>query len=246
MGDVPRSEEEKSLLQKQIITHNRLSSSRFMVHVGDIKAGSTPCNEAVYAQVAGYLKELNVPTFIVPGDNEWNDCEKPDEAWAYWEKYFRSFEQNWDVPFKVEHQIEQTENFAFVIRDVVFIGLNLVGGKVHDQRVWDEKMQNDADWLKLQLQRKNLRAAILFAQANPNKKHDLFMKQFRKSARLFQKKILFVHGDGHRWLHDEPWLEKNITRIQVDKGGIADPLQISVVWGEQMRFQFNRSPFRTD
>jgi hypothetical protein len=62
MGDVPRSDTEDILIQKQIKLHNKMSNSEFMFHVGDIKSGKTPCDEKVYSKVAGYFKKLNVPT----------------------------------------------------------------------------------------------------------------------------------------------------------------------------------------
>ena len=61
MGDVPRSEKEDVLLQKQVKAHNEKSPAQFMVHVGDIKSGKTPCDEAVFAKVSSYLKELKIP-----------------------------------------------------------------------------------------------------------------------------------------------------------------------------------------
>jgi hypothetical protein len=87
MGDVPREASEDLLLQRQIAAHNQYSKSEFILHVGDIKTGSAPCAEEVYQRVAGFLKQIKVPTFIVVGDNEWNDCVDPDQAWIYWHQY---------------------------------------------------------------------------------------------------------------------------------------------------------------
>jgi len=244
MGDVPRAEEEKVILQQQIKKHNQLSSSQFMVHVGDIKAGSTPCDEQVYKETAGFLKQLKVPTFIIPGDNEWNDCENPDKAWTFWEKYFLRFENNWKVSFKAKHQPGQLENFAFQINNISFIGINLVGGRVHDLDVWNEKMQNNVDWIKKHIMHNKIKAAVIFAQANPKEKHELFMKQFREEAKIFKKPILFIHGDGHRWIHDKPWTEQNIIRVQVDQGKIADPLQVTIIIDKELKYEFEREPFK--
>jgi hypothetical protein len=244
MGDVPRSLQEDTLLQKQIEEHNLKSPSQMMFHVGDIKSGGDPCSESVYKKVSGFLKKLDVPVLIVPGDNEWNDCDNPTQAWTYWEKYFLKFDKNWKVRYHVEYQPEQPENFAFRIKDILFIGINLVGGRVHNQDVWNEKMQNDALWIKKQLQSKEIKAAVLFAQANPKEKHELFMKHFKNAAIIFKKPILFIHGDGHRWIYDNPWLEQNIIRVQVDQGKIADPLQVTVQIDKEIKFEFEREPFK--
>ena len=109
MGDVPRNEEEKIILTYQILNHNAKSSAQFMIHVGDIKSESNPCEEQVYIDVAAQLLKLDVPTFIVPGDNEWNDCQDPGKAWQFWERSFLNFEQNWNIDWEVDHQQRQKE-----------------------------------------------------------------------------------------------------------------------------------------
>ena len=75
MGDVPYAPEEDQLLPKQIA--DLPTDGRFLIHVGDIKNGATPCDEAIYIKVASMLAKSKLPTFIIPGDNEWNDCENP-------------------------------------------------------------------------------------------------------------------------------------------------------------------------
>lgn len=244
MGDVPRSEAEKIILQQQIRQHNQQSPAQFVFHVGDIKSGSTPCDEDNYALVADYLKKLMVPVFIVPGDNEWNDCEDPGQAWKYWEQYFMAFDQNWVVPFEVQRQTGYPVNSAFVQQDVLFVALNLVGGRIHDQAEWDVMQQNAVDWIEQQLHRKRLLVAVIIAQANPDEKHQLFMDQFLRLVENFMRPVLFIHGDGHLWLHDDPWQVPNLIRVQVDKGGIADPLQVTISGNKTKTFKFERFPLK--
>ncbi len=244
MGDVPRSETEKIILQKQIEQHNQLSLSQFVFHVGDIKSGDAPCDEDNYAVVAEYLKHLTVPVFIVPGDNEWNDCESPDQAWNFWNKYFKAFDQNWKLPFDVQRQQDYPVNGAFVKNDVLFIMLNLVGGRIHNQIKWDEMQQNAVDWIDRQFQQKEVVASVILAQAKPDHKHKLFMDQFLPLVEVFKRPVLLIHGDGHRWLYDDPWLVPNLIRVQVDKGGIADQLQVTIFGNTTKKFTFDRNPFK--
>jgi hypothetical protein len=246
MGDVPRSAVEDSILQSQIEQHNAQSDSEFMVHLGDIKSGSTPCDEEVYDKVANYLKKLRIPTYIVPGDNEWNDCTDPGKAWILWEKNFLGFENHWkDVP-NIERQWMRTENFSFNLKGVLFVGINLVGGRIHDPDEWSLRHQQNIDWIKEMFAeyKEDVRAAVILAQANPKDKHEDFMTQFRVLGKGFGKPILFLHGDGHVWQHDAPWLESNIVRVQVDKGGIAPPLQVTITLDETDIFRFERKPFQ--
>ena len=35
-------------------------------------------------------------------------------------------------------------------------------------------------------------------------------------------------GDIHRWIQDRPFVAQNILRVQIDQGGIAPPIKITV------------------
>jgi len=245
MGDVPRSASEDTLLQRQIEAHNKYSPSEFMLHVGDIKSGGAPCDEEVYQRVSGFLKQLKVPTFIVPGDNEWNDCPDPAAAWTLWTKYLMTINENWPYDPKIERQKDASENIAWVSKNVLMIGINLVGGRIHDQSEWDRMMSKAAEWIEYQLKNKSesVKASVIFTQANPKKKHQPFMDKFLQSVKTFQKPVLFLHGDGHRWLYDNPWQLPNLVRVQVDQGRIALPLEVTVNVESDSTFHFKRKPF---
>ena len=243
MGDVPRSDEEKVILQEQINKHNEFSQSQFVFHLGDIKSGDTPCTENNYELVADYLKQLIVPVFIIPGDNEWNDCEYPAKAWDYWNKYFLAFDQNWRLAFDIKRQKNYEVNSAFVQNNVLFIALNLVGGRIHNQIEWDLMQNNAAEWINQNIQKNGIFAAVILIQANPDEKHKLFMDQFIPLIEDFEKPVLLIHGDGHHWIYDEAWQVPNLMRVQVDKGGIADPLQVTVSGNTLKKFKFERYPF---
>ena len=64
MGDVPYAPEENTLLPRQIAELPK--DAEFVIHVGDIKSGSAPCDEAVYNKVFGMLSQSAAPVFIVP------------------------------------------------------------------------------------------------------------------------------------------------------------------------------------
>jgi len=245
MGDVPYGSGDVATLDAQIVNHNTHSDSRFMVHLGDIKTGASECKEDVYLSVADQLRALTVPTFIIPGDNEWNDCPDPDQAWAWWTDTFMAFDEKWEFDATVERQAVRAENFAFTQEDVVLIGINLVGGRIHDQDEWDTRMQQDADWVDERLADASdqVYAAVVFSHALPSTNHALFFDQFRASAKSFARPVLYLHGDGHIWIHDQPWPEANMTRVEVDAGGKADPLRITVSPDDPDTCAFDRTPF---
>lgn len=240
MGDVPYAPEENVLLPRQVA--ELPADAEFVIHVGDIKGGATPCDEAVYVKVAGMLREATAPVFFIPGDNEWNDCTNPAEAWDFWEKHFTRFDQQWHHRLAVFRQLEREENFSFVKNSVLFVGLNIVGGLVHDPTEWKQRHADDLGWLRRNLRRfgDDVTSVVIFGHAQPAAKHNDFFEPFSRDAQEFGKPMLYLHGDGHRWIHDRPFAAKNILRVQVDQGGIAPPLQVIVTDAVIDPFQFDR------
>lgn len=250
MGDVPYGltpeelENEKAILRNQIKELNKNDAIEFVVHVGDIKKGAPPCVPKVYEDAAEILRTSKHPLFILPGDNEWNDCTDPDEAWKLWETNFMYFDKHWPNDLGVERQSERPENFAFTKQGVLFIGINLVGGKVHDWEEWESRINDNQNWIKSQFKQHSADAfaAVIFAHANPGKlqkKEFSYNKQaFRplieyldqSSGTDFPKPILFFHGDGHRWIADLPFPNAGdrIGRIQVTQGGLEGPLKVEI------------------
>jgi len=280
MGCGPYTPPDKPAAAFYVRQENRERRSEFMVHLGDVfrtptvkkpdagAAGSTkqaaadeqplPCQmptEEEYHQTADLLTQGNtIPTWIVVGDNEWNDLEDPAQGWTWWQKYYANFEERFHPAWKTERQPERPENFAFVRKGVAFIGINLPGGRVHDAAEWALRLPQDAAWIKELLIRpsmSNVRAAVIVCQANPfvirpgepNDKFRSFLVPFRQAAAGWKKPLLFLHSDGHVWVDDQPWPEKNIRRIQVDKWDTKFPtLQVTVADDGDARtiFTFNR------
>ena len=240
MGDVPYAPREDVLLRRQI--SELPVDTEFVIHVGDIKTGTTPCDEAVYNKVSGMLSQSAAPVFIIPGDNEWNDCMQPAQAWELWDKYFMRFERRWRHQLPVFRQLEREENFSFVKGGVLFLGLNIVGGRVHDTAEWKQRHADGLDWVQRNLRHSgaHVSSVVIFGHALPAEKHNDFFGPFNTEARRFKKPILYLHGDGHRWILDHPFEAKNILRVQVDQGGAAPPLQVTVTDHETEPFQFDR------
>lgn len=240
MGDLPYAKGEYDLLVKQI-ERLPVEGNSFAVHVGDIKPGAWQCDESIYLKVSNILKQSKLPVFALVGDNEWNDCTDPDAAWKLWTKYFMRFEQNWAHQLGVYHSLEREENLSFVRNGVLFIGLNLVGGQVFEDE-WNTRLAQDVKWVERNLDRfgEQVSSLVLMGHAQINQKHDGFIKPFNVIADKFGKPVLYLQGDGHRWIHDRPFPAQNILRVQVDQGGIAPPLLVSVTDDKENPFQFER------
>ncbi len=245
-GDIPYSSSEIPTLRRQILDHNRYSPSEFLVHVGDFKNGTSACTESVYQEIATLLQGFAVPTFVLPGDNEWNDCASPSQAWTYWKRYFDSYESHFCHTLPVEHQDARHENFAFVDKGVLFIGINIVGGAVQSSSEWTTRLGQDAAWVEQQFSARKgeVRAAVVMGHAGPgSSQHQPFFTRFRTASAAFGKPVMYIHGDGHSWKDDRPWSEPNLRRVQVNLGVEEDPLQVTVSMDPTNPFQLRRKPW---
>ena len=245
IGDVPYNAEQKEGLINFIDNHNSKSRSEFVVHVGDIKPGGDACDEGIYQEVSEILGDFETPTFIVLGDNEYNDCDDPEDALSLWNTYFLDFHDNWDFPHTVIHQEKRPENFAWVENAVLFLGLNLVGSSVHDQVEWDKRLTDNAEWVEEQfeLYKNSIETAVLFGHANITdvgpEKFQRFTDRFRAAGKVLNKPILYMQGDGHFWLQNRPWPEQNIVRVQIEGG--AKAVQVKVDPKLEEPFVFDRA-----
>ncbi|MBM1107668.1 metallophosphoesterase [Aurantibacter crassamenti] len=244
IGDVPYNEGQRTDLIAMINTHNTKSKSEFVVHVGDIKPGADPCTEPVYKDVSEILSEFSIPTFMLLGDNEYNDCDDPISALELWNKYFLDFHKNWTFEPTVTYQENRTENFVWSQKQVMFMGLNLVGSSAHDQEEWDTRLEDNGRFLQdyVTANADDLKALVIFGHANmvelgPDK-FEPFTDILKSVATEFEKPILYVQGDGHFWLLNRPYDEMNILRVQVEGGATA--VQITVHPDNEKPFSFDR------
>ena len=80
IGDTPygaaQIEDFPSLLAA-IDADQRISS---VVHLGDIKNGSSRCDDSYFAQIFAGFSTLTIPLVYTPGDTEWTDCHRANNG----------------------------------------------------------------------------------------------------------------------------------------------------------------------
>ena len=243
MGDGPRVPEDWPLLAKQVFNEGKDPDTTLLLHLGDITRGTDHLPEWYYAGVATLLKSCLNPVYIVPGDNEWNDLDNPEIGWKFWQQYYLNFENHWpNRAAKTQHQDKHPANLVFQEDHVLFIGLNLVGGKVHDPQEWKARHALCLQWVDEQLQRADdtVTAVVVFAQAAPAKKHEDFFSKFYPLVEAFKKPVLYLHGDHHHFEWELTYKVPNFHRVQVDQVSKAPPLKITVAPSGDMPFQYDR------
>ncbi len=252
IGDTPYNKSAEITLSRYL---NAVPKEvKFVIHVGDIKPSlDTSCAANTYKSVSSLLKTSSVPVFITLGDNEYNDCARPKEAFANWKSNFHLFDKNWDHDIQINYQPDREENISFLSDGVLFVGVNLVGGKIHDPQEWADRSKDALVWVKSNFARfgDNVPNAVVFGHAFPDKsRYGSFQKGFVEVAQYFKKPVLYLQGDNHKWQLDRPFSDAaNITRITIRQTGVdqnSDPLHVSVSRNTNYPFTYKNSPFSFD
>src|SRR5205085_9494910 len=119
MGDVPYTEGEVQRLEALIDDINR-ERLDFVVHVGDI--GGNACDDATLEARKHQFARIRHPFILIPGDNEWIDCNNSLARLEAWRKYFCA------VPIAVERQAgEYCEHMRWTAGGFLFVTLNVQG-----------------------------------------------------------------------------------------------------------------------
>jgi len=132
----------------RVIAEINRRAPAFTIHVGDIKSGSTRCDDAVFERVQLHFAAFEQPLIYTPGDNEWTDCHRannggydPIERLATIRRMF--FRDDFSLGRTRLPVVRQgadprfarfVENFRWVHNNVVFVTLHVIGSSNNLQR----------------------------------------------------------------------------------------------------------------
>lgn len=80
IGDVPYGADAAVEFPALIDAINKDAKVRTVVHVGDIKSGSTECTDEWFWEVHWSFYSFKDPLIYTPGDNEWTDCHRANNG----------------------------------------------------------------------------------------------------------------------------------------------------------------------
>jgi hypothetical protein len=189
IGDLPYSPEQEAKFPSLMADINR-SPAAFVVHDGDIKNGSSVCDDATFVSRKQLFDNFERPFILVYGDNEWTDCHRskngsydPVERLAKLREIFSKGNQSLGKrTLTLTRQSENRqfakfrENVRWIYHGVVFFAINMPGSNNNfgrtpeaDAEYADRNSANLA-WIKecfALAKRSNSKGILLVAQANP-------------------------------------------------------------------------------
>ena len=137
-----------------------------------------------------------------------------------------------------------SEVFHFVRKRVLFIGLNLVGGRVHNRGVWRDKQTAQVALVQdLMENTPDIYAVVLMAHAAPSSHHNDFFVPLKAFLQSFTDyPVLYLNGDAHSWKHvDGGYFGVNhFSQIQLTGGTSEPPLKISIHPKRSRPFLYDR------
>src|SRR5262245_23849558 len=81
-GDLPYSDVQETQGIPNLIADINSQKLAFTVNDGDLKQGNGApiCNDALYQRALGWFNSLQAPAIFTPGDNDWTDCDRPNNG----------------------------------------------------------------------------------------------------------------------------------------------------------------------
>ena len=152
-GDMPYAKNGDDGKIPALIADINAARVKFSIFDGDIKDGSSVCDDAQYTDAISRFNEFRSPMMYVPGDNEWTDCHRTNNGgYNNLERlaFLRAtmFNTKWSFGqhrMKLVHQGTlgglYSENTRWRYGKVVFVGLNIPGSN-------NNKVNSDADCFK--------------------------------------------------------------------------------------------------
>ena len=76
IGDMPYGTIREAPFARLVAEINRDNDVDFVMHAGDIKAGSERCDDVLITHRFALYQTFQRPFVFTPGDNEWTDCHR--------------------------------------------------------------------------------------------------------------------------------------------------------------------------
>jgi hypothetical protein len=217
------------------------------LHLGDTqKVSNSLCAESAYERVSYIITKGPRPTFVVPGNNDWYDCPRREEAYGYFMKNFGpDFVSKWHSEHYVNLDIQRSEDnpelFNFYVEGILFIGVHMIDAPLNTESKTsrDKRMKTSMEWLAESVEtnfaKRVIRGVFIMGHAGRSERNRPF---FRNMAKYFaniasrEVPVMYLHGDGLTHAVDRTFPDDvnwdHFYDIQIEQSGLADPVIFDV------------------
>lgn len=235
-GDMPYSRVERELAVDLLAEQSRQPLA-FSLHIGDLKSGNQPCDDALFADRQALLAHSRHPLVLMPGDNDWLDCARAsagghdpfERLAALRQRFFTA-----PTPFPLQRQAAAPENTRWIGHGELFVGVNLPGSPLPDNAAAQALRRHVLDWLDEAAALADLqtvRATVIAFHAHPgfaahgrggmSVRHAWFLDRLVAWAKHDRRPLLLIHGDTHTYRVDKPLVDpvtgerfEHVTRLE--------------------------------
>lgn len=240
-GDTPYSKAERQALPAMLAQMDAQPLA-FVLHVGDIKSGEAPCDDAVYADRLALFETSRHAFLYTPGDNEWADCHRraagafdPLERLRHLRAVLFARAPLGRSTLAVQRQGGATglpENLRWRRGGVLFLTLHVVGSDNHRGKAGTParaeflaRQRANLAWLgeAFALARRERLAGVVVAMqadpgferlaiGHPRPPYRKLLKALRREVEGFPGQVLLIHGDTHWQRVDRPLRDARTRR----------------------------------
>ena len=246
MADAPYTDEERyNIMPKHI--EELSDDAEFLVHLGDLQfAKVDKCREGAYDEASTIMNKSRIPTFILPGDNDINDCNSMTHGEEMWTKYFALFDRKFDHSLQVTRWGKLNESFSFIHKEVLYLGLNIIGGKPASNIEKSIRHSQHLDQIRsiMKDHLDEFKIVVLLGHAEPSQHHEDFFggdTGFISIMKEMEKPTIHFHGDWHAYYEREAeYGVEDYMRISLDGESRAPPILVTIDTSKKNPVKFSR------
>lgn len=264
LGDMPYRKKDLPAFDKLIAEINH-RAPRFVIHLGDMKAGSGAFKKDLYVGRRELFSEIKAPFIYTPGDNDWvdgranaKDMRTPAlRLKKLRQVFYADAEDTIDSKLWIIRQETFVENAWWTMDDILFLTLHTIGNnnnRANSRSEYDKRNKANLEWLANCVGEAPHRAIVVFTHANlwhPSRKRPIqsgfaeLVEAIGKLATDLNVPVLVMHGDKHRLVVDSPTITatapahiSSLTRVQVMGNDDIGAVEVTVHESRSVRFRF--------
>lgn len=143
----------------------------------------------------------------------------------------------WPAPTRwniSRQETEYSENFAFIYKEVLVIGINLVGGTVHDSQEWQDRQTANLMWIEEEYYRNEGKFSIMLvlAHASPAvQSNDAFFDPFyQRVQNEYNTNVVLVYRNlnGETWGLETPVEGIDNLMLVTVEGSVWPPMLMQI------------------